>query len=491
MYYGADRCFRNMGCYGARKAFFGLAYVIGAGVLSNCGADGSPFVARARQHLDDTGGSSGTTDTIGGTPSVLGGTATGGTGAIGSLPSTTGGVFDGSSVVLELSISKTARFSELKIDPPSTDGNNEYIEISGDPARSLKGYFIVVVEGDVESNLGQIDKVIDLSNCSGLPCKTGDNGLLLLIAAEGVVVPGESATSVAVAAGLVRGGLENGTGYVGLFSGSVAPAVGSDWDTNDDGVLELPGGVVQHDALTWTDGDLGDGLYAVAQVGPKPLANATWRCDSTQVSSAWRYGLLFGDATSLTPDLAHFVPANLPAAVLTPGATNSCTEPNASTTEPPGTITSTGGTSGVSSSRQSTGGSYSTGTNIVASTSSGGTANPNSVTTVVVEGQEPTDGGESGWWSPPPFDGTAGATTAADVTGAAGASESRSNSVGGADDDSSDQPNVPTGCTVVSVVAPGFFLRNYCILGVFALLRRRRRALDLRKRQAKKYGGRF
>jgi hypothetical protein len=226
------------------------------------GCDATPTVATAAQALDNggdtsvvAGGSetSGTTETggtaSGGTTSDAGTTETGGTASGGTMTSggttASGGTAasgGSSSAVTAVSVSSFGLISELKIDPPSTDGNNEYIELRGDPGTSWSGYWLVIIEGDVESTLGRVDKVIDLSTAS-----VGSNGLTLLIAADGAVTPVDSAASVFVTSALVRGGLENGTGFIGIYSGTPVPTVGADWDSNDDGVLEIPSGAVSHD----------------------------------------------------------------------------------------------------------------------------------------------------------------------------------------------------------------------------------------------------
>lgn len=433
------------------------------------GCDEGGRLATVEQRLDGggaggftaerTGGGFGGSSHTGGA-SEAGGTRNGGGTASGGASSSTPPIARSSFVQL----------SELKIDPPSTDGNNEYIELRGTPSTSLDGYWLVIVEGDSDSNLGQIDKVIDFGASGATSCAVGANGLALLIAAAGAVVPADAVTATCVASALVRGGLENGTGFVGVYSGTPIPVTGDDWDANDDGVLEIPAGVSQHDAITWTDGGAGDALYASTVVGPKPLAQTVWRCDIDSLPS-YRYGLIAGDSPSLLPDLTHFVPTGVPDLVLTPGAINSCSVPAVVTsaggaggsggaggtssamvdTSRGGQMTASGGSGGAASSSSSkpkvTAGGGSGGNSALQAGGAGGTggvvATGDTTGVIVVTGPGTlVGGGGSSWWLSDPF-GAAGSGGAndeqAETLGAAGSADQVN---------SSTVPEVPGGCSL-------------------------------------------
>lgn len=308
--------------------------------LSGCEGEAPETSGSARQSLTTSAAEAGAGGTAasGGVTGEGGGATSTGSSALG-----VGGISAGGTSSSTVRSASTAWITELKIDPPSTDGNYEFIELAGEPDTTLSGYWLVIVEGDSDSNLGQVDKVIDLGDPPGLGCRLGKNGRTLLIAAEGAVESQDLATPLCVVQALVRGGLENGTGYLGLFSGVPAPVVGTDFDPLDTGVLEFPSGAVLRDHVAWTDGGTSDALYSPHLVGPKPAAHAAFRCDEASSATSWRFGQLLGDAPSLTFDVAHFSTPNLSSAELTPGAENRCESPPVA---PPGVGgASAGGTS--------------------------------------------------------------------------------------------------------------------------------------------------
>jgi hypothetical protein len=389
---------------------------------------------------------------VGGTTSGIGGSTSVGT------VETTGGVASGGAESSgSLRIASHPLFSELKIDPPGTDGNNEFIELSGEPNETLQGFWAVVIEGDAESNLGQIDKVFDFSSCGNGACTFGSNGILLLMAAEGAVAATSSVGSTAIFSGLVRGGLENGTGFIGLYRGGTPPKPGTDWDINDDGVLELPNGVIQHDAITWTDGDAGDGLYAATVAGPKPLAQAVVRCvNGAEATTILRYGQLRGEATTLEFEPLHLSPTGLTAETLTPGAPNVCRAP-----EPLPTLSGSGGASPTTS-LASAGGAYIAGESSSPSSKTRGTSvaspapesansegNASSKSDPDSTQSSPTGtvtatASSAAWWSPSPFDAAGG------TKGVGGSDNGSSAKAGHAatSADPSKPPKVPGGCSV-------------------------------------------
>ena len=409
--------------------------------------------------------------------------------SIGGAKSTQGG-----SVGTTDPVSTAARLDELKIDPQGADGNNEFIELAGEPNAKLSGYFLVEVESDFESNLGQVDKVIDLSGTTGNACRFVVNGRVLLMAAAGAVIPKESATTVCIASGLSGGGLENGTAFLGLFSGSPLPKVGDDWDIADSGVLTIPASATLHDAITWTDGDAGDALYASTRLGPKPRAHAAWRCIPAQLGEEpWRFGQLLGDSSSFEVDLANTTPSKLPDAVLTPGGANSCAAPTVGTLMGSGGTAAAGNVGGEAgstfTSSNSAGGSGNLIGSLVSGTASGGATDEDpcgascggrtnisaketgtggsglngnggataagraavvggstsssgaSTSILVIEAAAPS-GGTSGWWSPDPFLGTSGVANGSDPR------ESGASGSGGDGIASGAPPNVPGGCSV-------------------------------------------
>ncbi len=220
----------------------------------------------------------------------------------------------------------SARINELKLDPPSTDGNHEFIELRGSPLESLAGFSLLLVEGDAGTTKGRIDAMIDLAAvCSTDPCHFGSNGLLLLVPQQETVPVLDPETQVGVVADLEGGGIENGSTSVLLITSPGDLSTSTDLDPDDSGLLILPLGTVVHDAVAVSDGGTTDGLYALAILGPKPAAHAAFRCGDELTNDAWYFGQLVGDAGSLDLDPVKIFPTDLSTPiVLTPGATNHC-----------------------------------------------------------------------------------------------------------------------------------------------------------------------
>jgi len=260
-------------------------------------------------------GEAGTTSELGGagTASTEPSESSGGAGAAGSESAGVPATF--------------ARINELKVDPPSTDGNQEFIELRGTPLGSLEGFALLLVEGDSGTTKGRVDAVIDLGAvCSVNPCRFGSNGLLLLLPLTDSVAPQDPATSVGVVSELEGGGIENGSTSVLLIASPSALTTSTDLDPEDSGLLTLPPETVVHDAVATSDGGTTDSWYALSVLGPKPAAHAAFRCGDELTHDSWYFGQLTGDSTSLVFDPTKLLPADLTTpVVLTPGAANHCT----------------------------------------------------------------------------------------------------------------------------------------------------------------------
>ncbi|HEY5959569.1 MAG TPA: hypothetical protein VIV60_23600, partial [Polyangiaceae bacterium] len=191
--------------------------------------------------------------------------------------------------------------SELKVDPPGADGDFEFVELQGEPASILTGYYLVAIEGDAESNTGQIDTLIDLSKCVNGACQFDYRGLLVL-AADGSLMPNTQGVAFRESKELSRGGLENGTTSLLLVSSDGALRAGADWDADDDGQLELPIGATVADSVSWTDGDAEDRNYAAEVLGPNPKVHAAWQCSAPDGQRTWCFGQLTGESATLELD---------------------------------------------------------------------------------------------------------------------------------------------------------------------------------------------
>lgn len=237
----------------------------------------------------------------------------------------TDGTWSGSSSPVSASVT----IAEVKMDPPGTDGNYEFVELSGEPSSQLSGYWLLAIEGDSDANPGQIDLAIDLAQCASGPCQLDPQGLLVIVADPLATTPLGGAAWYS-AKELANGKLENGTTTLMAVVGFSSSDLGSDWDADDDGVLELPADVTVRHAVAWTDGNSGDRAYSAEIAGPKPKAQAAWRCIGAEGTATWRWGELQGDAPSLIMDLPQTFPQGLEHAALTPGGVNDCGTPGAS-----------------------------------------------------------------------------------------------------------------------------------------------------------------
>lgn len=229
-----------------------------------------------------------------------------------------------------LSTSASAQLiNELDINPGGTDQPCEYVELRGTPGSIIQNVHFVAFEGD-----GAPSGTADLVLTFGTPGPAfGSNGLIVFtgtVACGARTYPAETTrfpTTLLDAAN----GLENGTISFLLISTPTVITPGTDYDTNNDGILEgLPAGSVILDAVAWSDGDAGDITYGgVVLNAPGIIGGATRFPSNTNpnLGAAWYAGALTGtnDATtySTTVRTGNF-PAN---GALTPGAPNVGTQP--------------------------------------------------------------------------------------------------------------------------------------------------------------------
>lgn len=152
------------------------------------------------------------------------------------------------------------------------------------PNASLAGKYFLVIEGDA-GDAGTIDQKIDLSSYS-----FGSNGLLLIRATT--QLPTSGATSVVNIN--FSPDLENGTGTF-IIMDCPTQAVGTDLDTNNDGILDGAPftGKTIYDAVSVTDGGGTDRMYATSLSGTNmPVKPGT---SSTGSDAFFREGgILYG-----------------------------------------------------------------------------------------------------------------------------------------------------------------------------------------------------
>ncbi len=142
---------------------------------------------------------------------------------------------------------------------PGGDNGQEYFEILHTPSTPLTGLSLLIIEGD-GSGAGNLDKVIDLSAHS-----TGTNGLLLWRDAATVLTPAPS-TATTVVVNDFAPDIENGSNTYLVVSGFTGTQ-GTDYDTNNDGVLDTTPWTTVLSAVSVNDGGASDLTYASALGG--------------------------------------------------------------------------------------------------------------------------------------------------------------------------------------------------------------------------------
>lgn len=161
--------------------------------------------------------------------------------------------------------------SEVLADAPGADQGQEYIEISGVPGTPLNGLFVLVIDGD-GANAGLVTLVVPLNGLS-----LGANGVLLIRDTAGVLLPPpEAGTNVVIRD--FTPDIQNGSQTYVLMQGPVPP-VGTDLDTNNDGVLDgqLPGVL---DAVAVLEAGVGVEQTYADDVGGVTIPQQTWTPDA-------------------------------------------------------------------------------------------------------------------------------------------------------------------------------------------------------------------
>jgi hypothetical protein len=212
--------------------------------------------------------------------------------------------------------------NEVKVNPPGADEKYEFIEIRSTPNSTLNNIYVCVIEGD-SANPGVMDRVFRIVNTP-----LGNSGLLLLATSLGYSnVPADCVFRDTLAFAIPGGIIENGSNTYASFFSPVPFVEGSDYDTDNDGQLELPTGAIMMDAVGWTNGNASAVVYGGVEIFQSvgtPDAAVRFFSNTTPLNqSAWYCGDLTGQPSSLTFDPLE-VSANFPAsgAILTPGAHN-------------------------------------------------------------------------------------------------------------------------------------------------------------------------
>ncbi len=239
-----------------------------------------------------------------------------------------------SSLIALLSISAFATpiLNEIAVNPAGTDQPCEYFELRGTPGEIVENTYFVSVEGD--STKGVATAVVAFGSPG---VAIGSNGLLVVVSATqcGTRTYPSGTTVAQISLFDTSGGaLQNGSNSFLLVSSPTPLTSTTDYDTNDDGILDLPAGAVLLDSIAWSDGGTGDIVYgAVVTMPTTPDGGFTRFPNDTRpnLAYAWYAGALFGTNDSVTYSTNNRT-GNFPAdGVMTPGDVNVGTQPRKAT----------------------------------------------------------------------------------------------------------------------------------------------------------------
>ena len=240
--------------------------------------------------------------------------------------------------ILSLNAAAQILLNEIDVNPGGTDNGCEYVELIGPPGTSTNDLYFVSLEGD--SNKGQATVVVQFGTSTQAGPPIGSNGLLVLTSAAGCAPRTYGAgtgTMVVTTSFFDSGVLQNGSNsFLLIFSPTTPITTGTtptDYDTNDDGVLELPAGAVIVDGVAWRDSGATDVVYGNAVLTANGASDGTPIGAATRFSgnnypntlSAWYAGNRVGTPSDLTYH-ASVRTANFPPdGALTPGTPNAGT----------------------------------------------------------------------------------------------------------------------------------------------------------------------
>ncbi|MFN5371352.1 MAG: T9SS type A sorting domain-containing protein [Bacteroidia bacterium] len=209
--------------------------------------------------------------------------------------------------------------NELYVNRPGAVGNDEpyeFIELKGTPGTILNKLYVVAFESD-SGSAGNADLVIPINNIT-----LGANGLLFIGTQLGYPnINPETVFIDTLIFGLPI--LENGSISFAVIFSNTPILKDVDYDTNNDGVLDLPPGAVVQDAVGWTNGELTALIYGgviLTQAAGTPDAAVRFFNNTTPISqSAWYNG----DLVTATAFDALETSSNFPAGGgITPGEYN-------------------------------------------------------------------------------------------------------------------------------------------------------------------------
>lgn len=223
--------------------------------------------------------------------------------------------------ILIIQVKAQLLLNEVKVNPPGNDNPFEFIELKGTPGSSITNTYLLILEGD-SGSAGNSDLVIRLNNIT-----LGSNGLYFIGTSLGYPIAAPTILRDTLIFGIPGGILENGSSTFMLVFSNTPIVYGIDYDTNNDGVLELPQGAVILDSFGWITGGVTDAvLYTSAVVtqsnGTPDAAVRFYGNNVANSASAWYCGDLIGTGGSGTFDALE-ISFNFPTGgALSPGDHN-------------------------------------------------------------------------------------------------------------------------------------------------------------------------
>ena len=186
--------------------------------------------------------------------------------------------------------------NEIVVNPPGADDPKEFIELKGTPGSTLNKIYVCVFEGD-SASAGNCDLVIPLNAIT-----IGANGLVFVGSTLGFsAIPSQTTVIDTLSFAIPGGILENGNTTFAVIFSPIPMVYNADYDTNNDGTLDLPSGAVLQDAVGWTNGDLTAKIYGgvvLTQSAGTPDAAVRFYGNSTAFSKpAWYNGDLISNTT--------------------------------------------------------------------------------------------------------------------------------------------------------------------------------------------------
>lgn len=228
----------------------------------------------------------------------------------------------------------TVQLSEVLFNPPSTNDNNQFIELKCTPNAALDAYGLLIIEGDV-STTAEVRGRVDLAKAlTGVTC--GASGFVVL--QQSTVYGGVTGTTYV---DFLSTTLEIGTQTILLVQMASYPSLGTDLDVGDNGVLDdatLASKIV--DSVAINDGDAMDLTYASPVITDDGyFVQAISRFEGTIGTAAenWYAGQVVSSSTDMSLGMVappffydaanNLVSANFPASgTLSPGQANTVSD---------------------------------------------------------------------------------------------------------------------------------------------------------------------